>query len=39
MKKLVHVLLLGIALLGSVTTVFADGPDPVPTKPPGQGVR
>ena len=39
MKKLVHVLLISLALLGAVTPAFADGGDPVPTKPPGQGVR
>jgi len=39
MKKLVHVLLLGIALLGSVTAVFADGSDPCPTKPPNAQAR
>lgn len=39
MKKLVHVLLLTIALLGTVTGAFADGGDPMPLKPPNQGVR
>lgn len=41
MKKLVHVLLIGLALLGSVATALADGGDPTPTiaKPPIQGVR
>ena len=34
MKKLVHVLLIGLALLGSVSTAFADGPSPTPGKPP-----
>jgi len=34
MKKLVHILLIGLALLGSVSTAFADGPDPMPTNPP-----
>jgi len=39
MKKLVHVLLPGLALLGSVCTALADGGGPVPTKPPTQSVR
>jgi len=39
MKKLVHTLLICLALLGSATTVFADGPDPMPTGPPIQGAR
>jgi len=39
MKKLLQVLLIGLALLGSVSTAFADGTDPVPTKPPTQGAR
>jgi hypothetical protein len=39
MKKLVHVLLIGLALLGSVSTAFADGSDPMPLKPPNQGAR
>ena len=39
MKKLVHVLLIGLALLGSVSSALADGTDPVPTKPPTQGAR
>jgi hypothetical protein len=39
MKKLLQVLLIGLALLGSVSTAFADGPDPQPTKPPTQGAR
>jgi len=39
MKKLVHVLLIALALLGSVSTAFADGPDPIPTKPPVQNAR
>jgi len=39
MKKLVHILLISLALLGSVSTAFADGGDPMPTKPPNQGVR
>jgi len=34
MKKLVHVLLLTVALLGAVSTAFADGGDPMPLKPP-----
>ena len=34
MKKLVHILVICLALLGSATTVFADGPDPMPTGPP-----
>jgi hypothetical protein len=39
MKKLVHVLLIGMALLGSVSAAFADGPDPTPLKPPSQSIR
>lgn len=39
MKKLVHVLLLTVALLGAVSSAFADGSDPMPLKPPNQGVR
>jgi len=39
MKKLLQVLLIGLALLGSVSTAFADGPDPAPVKPPNQGLR
>jgi hypothetical protein len=39
MKKLVHIVLLGVALLGAFSTAFADGGDPAPTKPPNQGVR
>jgi len=39
MKKLVHVLLLAVALLGSVSVAFADGTEPMPLKPPGQGAR
>jgi hypothetical protein len=39
MKKLVHVLLIGLALLGSVSTAFADGGEPMPLKPPNQGIR
>ena len=31
MKKLVHILLISLALLGSVATAFADGPEPMPT--------
>jgi len=39
MKKLVHVLLISLALLGSVSTAFADSPAPIPTLPPGQSIR
>jgi len=39
MKKLVHILLISLALLGSVSTAFADGTDPVPLKPPQQSAR
>jgi len=39
MKKLVHILLISLALLGSVSVAFADGSDPMPTKPPSQSVR
>jgi hypothetical protein len=39
MKKLVYVVLLGLALLGSVSTAFADGGEPIPTKPPVQNAR
>jgi hypothetical protein len=39
MKKLVHILLISLALLGSVSTAFADGGDPMPLKPPNTGVR
>jgi len=38
-KKLLHVLLLTLALLGSASTAFADGTEPMPTKPPNTGVR
>jgi hypothetical protein len=34
MKRLVDVLLLSVALLGAVSSAFADGGDPCPTKPP-----
>lgn len=36
MKKLLRVLLIGLALLASVSTAFADGGAPIPTLPPGQ---
>jgi len=39
MKKLVHILLISLALLGSVSTAFADGGDPMPTLPPTQAAR
>jgi hypothetical protein len=39
MKKLAHVLLIALALLGSVSTAFADGGEPTPTNPPVQNVR
>ena len=39
MKKLVHILLISLALLGSVSTAFADGGDPMPLKPPMYSVR
>ena len=39
MKKLLHVLLISLALLGSVSAAFADGTEPIPTQPPGQGAR
>ncbi len=39
MKKLVHILLISLALLGSVSTAFADGGDPMPTEPPPQAAR
>lgn len=35
MKKLVHILLISLALLGSVSVAFADGGDPMPTGPIG----
>lgn len=31
MKKLVYILLISLALLGSVSTALADGGDPMPT--------
>jgi hypothetical protein len=39
MKKLVHILLISLALLGSAASAFADGPDPMPTGPPIGNVR
>jgi hypothetical protein len=39
MKKLVQVLLIGLALLASVSPAFADGTEPMPLKPPNQGIR
>ena len=39
MKKLVHILLISLALSGSVSTAFADGGDPMPLKPPTTNVR
>jgi hypothetical protein len=39
MKKLVHILLISLALLGSVSTALADGTDPTPTVPPPQAAR
>jgi len=39
MKKLVHILLLAVALLGSVSTAFADGTEPMPTLPPNAVAR
>jgi len=39
MKKLLHVLLISLALLGSVSAAFADGTDPMPLTPPGQSIR
>jgi len=39
MKKLLHVLLISLALLGSVSAAFADGSEPIPTLPPGQSAR
>ncbi|MFZ3211587.1 MAG: hypothetical protein WA188_08735 [Terriglobales bacterium] len=42
MKKLVHILLISLALLGSVSIAFADGGEPmptVPTHPPAVNVR
>jgi len=39
MKKLLYVVLIAIALLGSVSTAFADGTEPMPTQPPIQNAR
>lgn len=35
MKKLIHILILSLTLLGTLTVpAFADGGEPTPTKPP-----
>jgi len=39
MKKLLHVLLIGLALLASVSSAFADGGAPIPTLPPHQSAQ
>ena len=39
MKKLVHVLLISLALLGSVSAAFADEISPIPWTPPGQSAQ
>jgi len=39
MKKLVHLVLLGVALLGAVSVAFADGGDPIPGRPPNVAIK